>query len=256
MVYFQYVRILLKSLAQYRASLRMLVLGQFVTSFGYFAGLVFLFDRFGSISGWTFAEVALCFAVTGMAFSISECFSRGFDMFQSMIREGSFDRVLLRPVSPVVQVFGSRLEVSRLGRLIQNAVVLVIAIRLIHGWTPPRVLTLALMILSGVFIFTGVFILGSTVCFWTVKGLEFVNIFTDGGREAASYPLPVYGKWMCRFFTFVLPYACFNYLPLQYAAGRTDRPLVMLLPLAGMLFIVPCLAVWYFGIRYYVSTGS
>jgi ABC-2 type transport system permease protein len=117
-------------------------------------------------------------------------------------------------------------------------------------------ITIAMMIAGGTAVFSGVFILGATVCFFTVEGLEFINIFTDGGREIASYPLPVYGKWVSRFFTFIIPYGCINYLPLMYLTGRATFLLYMFTPLLGFLFIFPCLLVWRFGVRHYVSTGS
>jgi ABC-2 type transport system permease protein len=118
--------------------------------------------------------------------------------------------------------------------------------------------TLVLMVVSGVFIFTGIFMLGATICFFTVQGLEVVNIFTDGGREIASYPLSIYNKWLARFFTFVIPFGCINYLPLLYIVGRADGNgiLYMLSPLFGILFIVPCVFVWRFGVKHYLSTGS
>jgi ABC-2 type transport system permease protein len=120
------------------------------------------------------------------------------------------------------------------------------------------------MIAGGAAVFTGVFILGATVCFFTLEGLEVINIFTDGGREFASYPLPVYGKWVRRFFTFIIPYGCMNYLPLMYLTGRaasspevSSFPLLyMLTPLSGFLCIIPCVLVWKIGVRHYASTGS
>jgi ABC-2 type transport system permease protein len=117
---------------------------------------------------------------------------------------------------------------------------------------------MVLMILGGAALFTGIFILGATVCFFTLEGLEIINIFTDGGRELASYPLTVYGRRIRRFFTFIIPFGCVNYLPLMYLTGRTgDRPLLsMLAPLAGILFLLPCLAVWRAGVRRYTSSGS
>ena len=48
--------------------------------------------------------------------------------------------------------------------------------------------------------FTGIFILAATLCFWTIQGLEVANIFTDGGREMAQYPLIIYQKWVTVFF--------------------------------------------------------
>jgi ABC-2 type transport system permease protein len=114
------------------------------------------------------------------------------------------------------------------------------------------------MIASGVLIFTGIYILAATLCFWTIEGLEVVNIFTDGGREMAQYPLNIYQKWVTRFFTYVIPFGTVNYLPLLYILGKSSGNDIyyMLIPIAGSLFILPCLLVWQFGVKHYRSTGS
>jgi ABC-2 type transport system permease protein len=244
---------------QYRLSFWLTVIGQFFTSFFAFAGMYLLFERFGSIAGWSFAEAALCSAVVTMAFNITECYARGFDMFSGFVNSGSFDRVLLRPRGTVLQILGSNFEITRVGRLSESVIVLIIALSLLDvTWSAPKIITLVLMILSGVSIFTGIFILGATVCFFTVKGLEFVNIFTDGGREIAQYPLTIYPKWVMRFFTFIIPFGSFNYLPLMYITERASEnvALYMLSPVMGMAFLLPCLAVWRVGVRRYLSTGN
>ncbi|PGL70201.1 ABC-2 family transporter protein [Bacillus sp. AFS055030] len=258
-LYFKYLLILFKSQMEYRTSFWLLTIGQFLIPFSMFAGLYFLFERFGQIKGWTFYEVALCFAIIHMAFALSECFARGFDNFSSLIVSGNFDRVLVRPRSTIVQVMGSKFEFNRIGRLIQSLIVLIWAISSLSiDWSSMKVITLLLMIISGVFIFTGIFILAATMCFWTIQGLEVVNIFTDGGREMAQYPLNIYQKWITKFFTFVIPFGCVNYLPLMYILDKTDGKayLYMLSPIAGIIFIIPCLLVWQIGVRHYRSTGS
>jgi ABC-2 type transport system permease protein len=259
MLYTKYVKMNLKAVLEYRLSTWLVVIAQFLTAFFWFISLYLLFRRFGSIEGWSFEEVALCFAVTNMAFSISECIARGFDTFSRMVVRGDFDRVLLRPRNSVLQIMGSGFEVTRFGKLLQGLIVLVLILpRIGIIWGPDKIFTLLFMIIGGSAVFTGVFILGATVCFFTVEGLEFINIFTDGGRELASYPLPVYGKWVQRFFTFIIPFGCVNYLPLMYLTGRAVQYPVfyMLTPLLGILFIGPCLLVWKLGVRHYASTGS
>lgn len=258
-LYGKYILILFKSQMQYRTSFWLLSIGQFLVPFSIFAGLYFLFERFGQIKGWAFHEVALCFAIIHMAFAISECFARGFDSFSSLVGNGDFDRVLVRPRSTVLQVLGSKFEFTRVGRLLQSVIVLCWAIsRLSLEWTLLKAVTLVFMVASGVFIFTGIFMLAATMCFWTIQGLEIANIFTDGGREMAQYPLGIYQKWVTRFFTFIIPFGCVNYLPLLYLLDKTsgnDLP-YMLAPAAGILFILPCLLVWRIGVRHYRSTGS
>lgn len=194
-----------------------------------------------------------------MAFALSECFARGFDSFSSLVRNGEFDRLLVRPRSTFIQVLGSKFEFTRFGRLIQSGVVLVWALANLNiEWNVVKEVTLLLMIVSGVLIFTGIYILAATLCFWTIEGLEVVNIFTDGGREMAQYPLNIYQKWVAKFFTFVIPFGTVNYLPLLSILGKNSGNEIysMLTPLAGSLFILPCLLVWQYGVKHYRSTGS
>ena len=258
-LYLKYLLIALKSQMQYRTSFWLLAAGQFFIPFSVFASLYFLFERFGQLKGWGFYEVALCYGVTHLAFSLSEFFARGFDAFSSLVVNGEFDRILVRPRGTVIQVLGSKFDFSRFGRLLQGAAVLAVAVSgLSVQWTAAKVVTLLLMIISGTVIFTGIFILAATLCFWTIQGLEVANIFTDGGRETAQYPLNIYRSWVIKFFTYVIPFGTVNYLPLMHLLGKTESGgwFYMLMPLAGCLFIVPCLIVWRIGVRHYRSTGS
>lgn len=258
-LYFRYISILFKSQMEYRTSFILLSIGQFFVPFLTFVGMFFLFQRFNNIGGWTLHEAALCYGVIHMAFSLSECFVRGFDSFSSLIVNGDFDRILVRPRSTVLQVLGSKFEFTRVGRLSQSMVVLIFSLsNLTVTWNIFKVITLVLMVLSGILIFSGIYILGATMCFWTIEGLEVINIFTDGGKEMAQYPLSIYKEWIRKFFTFVIPFGTVNYLPLMFILGKTESssPLFMLIPMLGMLFILPCLIFWSIGVRHYKSTGS
>jgi ABC-2 type transport system permease protein len=258
-LYTRYIKILLKEQMQHRISFWLLSFGQFFIPFSVFAAMYFLFERFGSIKGWTLYEVALCYSVIHIAFSISECCARGFDVFSGLVVRGEFDRILLRPRGTVLQVLGSRFEFTRVGRLMQGVAVLMLAVsNLSIQWDITKVATLVLMMVSGIFVFTGIFILAATLCFWTIQGIEVANIFTDGGREMSQYPLSIYKKWVTRFFTFIIPFGCVSYLPLMFVLNKVEGSslLFMLIPLYGVLFIIPCLLIWRFGVRHYHSTGS
>ena len=157
-LYFRYVGMLFKSQMQYKASFLFMVLGQFLTSFTAFLGVFFLFDRFHSVSGFSFSEVLICFAVVLMAFSTAECFVRGFDAFGRLIRSGNLDRILVRPRSVVFQVLTSNMDFSRVGRFFQAVAMLGYAIPTCGVvWTPDKILTLVLMLLGGIAVFSGIF---------------------------------------------------------------------------------------------------
>lgn len=258
-LYLKYMSILFKCQMEYRASFFLLSIGQFFVPFTVFLSIIFFFQRFPSIAGWSLYEVALCYSIIHIAFSISECFARGFDAFSSTVVNGDFDRILLRPRKTILQVLGSKFEFSRIGRLAQSIIVLIFSLSHLNlNWDFYKILTILLMIISGIFIFTGIYMLGAAFSFWTIEGLEVINILTDGGREMAQYPLNIYKEWVRKFFTFVIPFGTVNYLPLMFILDKTkgNEFIYMLTPLLGLLFIFPCTIIWNIGVKHYKSTGS
>lgn len=256
-LYFRYFLIQLKSQMQYKLSFALTITGQFLTAFTTLLGIWFLLSRFHQVEGFTFSDILLCFAIVWMAYSLSETFARGFDHFAAMIGNGEFDRILVRPRGTILQVLGSKIEFTRLGRLCQSVLVFCYAIPAsgIH-WTADKILTLVLMVVSGFFVFSGLFVIYAALCFFTTEGLEFINIFTDGGREFGTYPLAIYGRGVLKFFTFVVPLALFQYYPLLYLLGRTENKAYRFLPLLALLFLLPCRLLWRIGVRHFRSTGS
>ena len=256
-LYLKYASIILRSQMQYKASFVMSSVGQFLVAFTTFLGMYFMFSRFNSVNGFTFGEVLLCFAVILTAFSLAECFVRGFDAFSGIISNGEFDRIMVRPRNEIMQVLASRIEFTRIGRLLQAIAMFIYAIPTSGvEWSSDKIITVILMIIGGFLVFSGLFIIYASICFFTIEGLEFMNIFTDGGREFGKYPLSIYGEGVLKFFTYIVPLALFQYYPFLYLIGRTNNAVYMLLPLVGILFLIPCLMFWKIGIRHYKSTGS
>ena len=59
------------------------------------------------------------------------------------VKNGDFDRMLLRPRTTIVQLFGYELTLRRIGRLAQGAAVLVFAIATLDVvWSGPRIVLL------------------------------------------------------------------------------------------------------------------
>ena len=242
---------------QYKKSFISLILGKAILSAGMFFSIFIMFQRYDSVGGFTFEEILLCGSAVLMSFAIAECFARGFDTFASVIGNGEFDRIMVRPRNEIFLVLANKMELSNLGRLVQAVVILIYAIAAGDvNWTPDKVLTFVLMVVSGVIVFSSLFLIYAGITFFTLEGLEFMNIFTDGGREFGQYPLGIYGDAILKFYTFIIPTALFQYYPLLYILERETSILYMLAPIPAMLFILPSYAFWRFGVRRYKSTGS
>jgi ABC-2 type transport system permease protein len=247
---------------EYRASFLMQAAGQFLVTGTEFLGIWALFGRFGQIRGWTLAEVAFFYGLISITWSIADALSRGFDVFGVTVKNGDFDRVLLRPRSTILQLFGHELTLRRVGRFAQGLAVLIFALETLDvAWSAPKIVLFALAVIGGVCLFIGLMVLEATSAFWTTETLEVWNAFTYGGVTMSQYPLEIYRPWFRRFFLFVIPLGCVSYLPGVAILGRPDPlgtsvPLQWVAPLVGPVFLAVCLQVWRFGVRHYQSTGS
>jgi ABC-2 type transport system permease protein len=261
-LYGRYALASIRAQMQYPASFLMMLFGQFVITLVEFIGIWALFHRFGQIKGWSLGQVALFYGVINISFAIAEVISRGFDVFGAdFVKTGNFDRVLLRPRGTALQILGQEVRLDRMGRLLQGAVVAIVAGRFSIEWGIGTIALLAVTIAGGVALFLGILILQATLSFWTVESLEVANILTYGGVEASQYPIDIYARWFRDFVIFVVPLACVGYFPVVQMLGRADplgAPawLCSITPLFGFLFLAAALQVWRIGVRHYASTGS
>jgi ABC-2 type transport system permease protein len=257
-LYFRYIGISVRGQMQYRASFVMLSLGHFFVTAIEFLGIWAMFDRFGSLRGWSLAEVAMFYGMINVAFALTDGFARGFDIFPQAVKSGDFDRLLLRPRSTAFQVAAQELQLMRVGRLMQGLVVLVWAMTTLHvAWSVAKVALMVFAILGGACLFYGLFVLQATLSFWTIETLEIMNTVTYGGTETGQYPLTIYRPWFRLFFTFVVPLACMNYLPASIILGRGEATAWQWIsPAVGVIFLMVTLQVWKIGVRHYRSTGS
>lgn len=256
-LYLKYFSIHLKSVIQYKMSFLLTTIGQFLVSFNVFLGVYFMFRRFNLVKGFTYSEVLLCFGIVLMEYSLAECFARGFDTFSSTISNGEFDRIMVRPRNEILQVLGSKIEFTRIGRMLQAIIMLVYGIlKSDVNWSIDKILTVIFMIFGGTMVFTGIFIIYAALCFFTLEGLEFMNVFTDGAREYGKYPISIYGKRVLQICTYIIPFALIQYYPLLYLLDKNGLRWYPFLPLLAGFFIIPCYLLWRFGVRHYKSTGS
>jgi ABC-2 type transport system permease protein len=262
-LYGRYVSASLRAQAQYPAATLMLTAGHCVATAIEILGVFALFDRFGPVGGWSFGEAAVFYALVNIMFSIADLLTRGFEVFGTdFVRTGSFDRVLLRPRAAALQLAGHEVRLSRLGRLLQGLVVLILASSLVPiTWDAATVAIAVWAVAGGVALFAGILVLQATLAFWTVESLEIANVLTYGGVQAAQYPLNIYATWFRRLLTFGMPLACVAYYPVLAILRRPDplgAPdwLLPIAPIAGFAFLALSFVAWRAGMARYTSTGS
>lgn len=260
-VYAALVGASLRSQMQYRASFLIQTAIDFAIIVADLAPVYLLARCFGSLQGWSFAELALLYGMVGLSWGTIETALRGFEHFGPHLVHGELDRWLLRPRSILLQVAAFQFEARKLGRILQAGLVLVLAAVSLRldagslGWV-------AFGVAGGTLFFAGIVILGAASQFWTLgETAELQNMLTYGGSAALTYPVSVYSRWFRRVVTYGIPLAFVNYFPALAALGRTQAAgvpawLPWLSPLACGAVLALGIAVFSRGLRRYESTGT
>jgi ABC-2 type transport system permease protein len=264
LIYRRLIGVQIRSQMSYRASFFMEAFGTGLITLTEYASLALVFTRFDNLGGWSLGQIAFLYGLAELAFGIMDMVFGGFDPghFGFQVRRGTFDQILLRPLNITMQVLGSEFTLRRIGKIVVSILIFMTALNLAPvAWTPAKVVLTILVVISQVFFFGGLFIIGATITFWTVDSIEAINIFTYGGSYMISHPMHIFPDMMRRFFTFIIPAAVLNYYPAMYILEIPDPTgmpdwTAFLAPVSGLFLFSVAYAFWRFGINHYQSTGT
>jgi ABC-2 type transport system permease protein len=261
-IYRRLVGAQMRSRLEYRLSFVLELISQFGITFIDFIVVLVLFSHITALGGWSLWEVAFLYGLAGISFAIADLFVGHIEDTHVQIRSGQFDVVLLRPVGTLLQVIASDLALRRLGKMTQAAIIFAIALaHLDVHWTFARVVVLAASVVSGTVIFGAIWVLGACLTFWTIGSGEAANAFTYGGNMFASYPLDIFGPWLRRLLSFVIPLGFVAYMPAVFVLDKPDAlhaPVALQIasPIVAVAIAVVTGAVWQYSVRHYRSSGS
>ena len=258
-MYFKNISINFKSLLQYRVNTLFFVLNNILVTLFDFLSLEIVLGAFNSLGGYEKYNFYITFGIVMICFSLVECFARGIDHFPKFIKTGELDKFLSRPRSILKQTLSYEQDFTKLGRAAVGVVVLVSGLANSSiEWTVLKGFCLAFTIISGIVIVFSLFLVSAGISVFTVGESEVLNILTNGGRDLLQYPIDLYGDNIFRkFFTYIIPFACFNFFPLHYIIDMNDSIWGgFLTPIYGMIIIIPAYLFFRFALKRYKSAGS
>ena len=247
---------------QYRLSFAMQLVGTFFFTFLDFVTILVIFHHLPHLEGWSFGEIAFLYGSSYMSFKAADLLLTNIDRLPLLIRMGTFDQILTRPLGTLGQVMTTDIGLRQVASVAQGAAVFVYAlVRIPIDWTPARTLVLASMMVSAFFIFCAIFVATNAIAFWTIDAREVANSFTYGGQFITQFPMHIFGAWFRRMLGFVVPLAFVNYFPSLYILGKTDplgAPsfLRFVSPAVAVVTAIVAAGVWRTAVRHYRSTGS
>ena len=257
-LYFKYIKMHILAGLEYKGWWMMCVQTAFIVVTDPIA-VVLMFLRFGGVGEWQMGDILLIYCLAVTSFGLAEVFCRGFDSFPwRMLRSGDFDRLLLRPRSLFTQVSASIFHMHRIPRPVTGMIAIVwLLVRLKVPFGPVNILVLILSLCGGLLTYSGVFIMTSGIAFFTIKGLDWIFIFTNASYQVTKCPVEYMPRILWGVFTFFMPMLVISYYPASLICGWGEPKFTGFLALpAGAAFLGFSLLIWKVGVRHYKSTGS
>jgi len=222
------------------------------------ATLTVLFSKVPALRGWSFEQVLFIFGFSLLPLGLFNLIAINIYRFaEHYIADGNLDRVLLRPVHPLVQVLCESFNVAGLNEVILGCGIMIwagLALELQPGLLD--VLVFLLLVPSAALIYTAVFLGLSAVSFWHEDRMGLAPPVYNVIRFA-RYPLTIYGRGVQILLTFILPFAWVAFMPATWFIGEPEqRAWALLTPLVAVLTMGLASAIWRAGLRRYASTGS
>ena len=218
-------------------------------------------SSFKSIGGCGFWELGFMFSLWKMSHGIHQAFFIPFWGHDALVREGEYDRILVRPVHPVPQILSSDFSLAALGEWLPSVTMFVLSASKVQiQWNVFTVSFLALLLFSGAVIEWAVSMIISTFGFWVVRTRSLRGIAHSFLFRVNHFPAHIYGRVFVFVLTFIFPYAFMSYYPTHYFFNLDVRVYSSLFayatPAIAAIFLTIAFLFHSFGIQHYKSTGT
>lgn len=262
-VYVQYWRINLLTMIEYRANFAMWFGFMLVYHATAIAALWVTLNTFPSMNGWDFRQMAFLYALWMAGHAVHNTFFFTVGDVPNMIREGRFDRFLVRPLDPLFQALTTPQQIWP-DELILSVVFLAVATWISHVRVDATYFVFVpLVVLGGALIDFGIQLAVATLAFWVVQvdALRWAVMSLEA--DFTRYPISIYSRAVRFVLTFVFPFAFMNYFPASFLlrkagedGARISATLGVATPLVGLAWFGLSYAFWRLGVDRYQGTGS
>ncbi|MBN1274878.1 ABC-2 family transporter protein [Candidatus Woesearchaeota archaeon] len=207
------------------------------------------------IPGWTFEQFILFQGSFILIFGLAHLFFTGFPAkVIEAVRDGSFDKYLVKPIRPLVQLTLSSWDIEGVAE-VMTGLALVTWSMLKVGVAPPSLLLYAALIALGCLFIYSMLVIIASMAFLVVKSWALYDIMfklSDFGR----YPLTIYEGGLRFFLTFVFPIGVVAFYPADaLVQGMLANALFKVVLPVGTVFCA-ALLLWRQAMRKYTSAGG
>lgn len=204
---------------------------------------VWIYQSGATFQGWSFWEVILIQSIYMVASGISATFFEGITWATMRhIAEGSYEVVLLKPVSPLLFLASTTINLEKLGVIIGGGVMMRMAIVNIGGIGIAQWGQFLVLFIAGTAVLSGLFLIMAAISFKWIGNSRIPEIF-ESIKIFGKYPLTIFPKAIQGFVTFLIPVGMIGFFPASALLGRGD--------VKAFVAVIPCVLFTLFGVWFY-----
>jgi ABC-2 type transport system permease protein len=260
--YAQYWRINFLTILEYRANFFMWFAFTIVYHGVALAALVVTMHTFPSMNGWDVRQMFFLYALWMCGHELHNALFFSVVMVPDFVREGRFDRFLVRPLDTLFQVITVPAQNFPDG-LVLAVVTFAAATMAVHVRVDPFFLIfIPFVAIGGALIDLGISLVVATISFWFVRVDTLRWAIMSLEQDFTRYPISIYQRGVRVVLAFIFPFAFMNYFPATFLLQKAEtglhlNPAVgMLTPVVGAAWLIVSYAFWRIGLRHYQGTGS
>ncbi|HEY0395028.1 MAG TPA: ABC-2 family transporter protein [Candidatus Elarobacter sp.] len=260
--YARYWRINLLTMLEYRANFLMWAGFTVIYHATAIGALWVTLRNFPSINGWNFRETAFMYGLWMLGHGLHNTVFFTVGSVPEFVREGRFDRFLVRPLDPLFQAVTVPQQIWPDELILAIAYFCVAtAYAGVHvDWV--LIAYVPLVAVGGALIDFGINLAIATASFWFTRVDSLRWVFMSLEQEFSRYPISIYQRGVRVALAFVLPFAFMNYFPATFLLHKSEEGLHLnpsiglFTPLVGVIVVAVAYAFWRMGLTRYQGTGS
>lgn len=225
--------------------------------------IYFTLLKFDSLNGWNMHEMLFLFSLLFLTYGIMILFFTGLRDFGEIVRNGNFDRFLLRPRGLLFQlIFVNADWFAAIGHGGLGIVLFALSASKVGiCWNIWNTLYYLLAIIGGVLIQGAVFLIIATLNIYLLETNSLKELLYWNFRKFAGYPISIFHKAIQFCMIFIIPFAFVNYFPSQFLLRKPDigqypEVFFYLTPIVGGSWYILAYIFWRYSVRWYKSSGN
>ncbi|MBI2029673.1 ABC-2 family transporter protein [Candidatus Gottesmanbacteria bacterium] len=217
--------------------------------------LVFILRSTNSLGGYSEYEVVFFYLTFSLIDSVTQLLFREVYRFRSLIVEGSFDYILLKPINSLFRSLTGGADLLDLFMLIPIIILLVFSATKTGMFTPFNTILFLVFIFNSLILTTAFHILVLAIGILTTSVDHTVLIYRDV-VSTGRLPIDVYREPVRGFLTFILPVAIVMTVPAKAFLGKLPIELVIVSFIFAAVIFIGSLKLWRYSLTKYSSASS